>query len=420
MNRLLAPTEHLMWLSYQNRPENVILCAEVTGELSVNQLTEVLEWLQRRHSRLNIRIVTDQNNQPRFISQDVPPIPLRVLNRQGDDHWHQVAEEELLCPLPENTGPLLRVLLLESSEISNLIVTFHHAIGDGLSGVYLMRDILQGVGEPDSDRQLLPDLPPIDRLIPQITEDSLEQNPNSQTKTELGENLSPIANTNDDLSDSPPRLLYWTISPQETTQLVNKCREEQTTVYGALCAAFLLGIAAERNVSQETALKCHSPMNLRQYLNPPIGENFGEYIARPTISYRLSKNSRFWDLARSVKQELDRVVTEGKLFEDVLAAKTLLSKSFDRGERSIDFRDKLETDIAITNLGRLNIPDRFGSLELQELYLTVTGTKKLPIGIGVATVKNKMCFTFRYLEYLLSDGNAENLKTVAMQILLGA
>ncbi len=154
MNRILTPSEHLMWLSYKNSPENVTLSATIKGSFTIDLLTEALAWLQLRHSRLKVKIVTLHQNQPQFSLENVPPIPLRIIERQGEEHWCREMVEELRHPLSWSEEPLLRVLLLHSPDVSNLIITFHHCIGDGLSGAYLIRDILQFIGEPDNPREL--------------------------------------------------------------------------------------------------------------------------------------------------------------------------------------------------------------------------------------------------------------------------
>ncbi len=421
MNRILTASEHLMWLSYKNSPENVTLSATIKGSFTIDLLTEALAWLQLRHSRLRVKIVTLHQNQPQFSLENVPPIPLRVIERQGEEHWCQEMVEELRHPLSWSEEPLLRVLLLHSPDVYNLIITFHHCIGDGLSGAYLIRDILQFIGEPDSPRELLPDLPPVDEIIPDVTKNWVDEYLDNSIEAESI--LTANYRNNLELNNSkifPIRLFHWTLSSAEVTKLLDRCRAEKTSVHGALCAAFLLAIAAEIKSLDEIILKCHTPVNIRNYLTIYVGENLGEYITRPVTAHRLSQKTDFWDLAREVKYKLNQVVEDRKLFDDVLKAKALLSSNSNKGEKTSDARDIGGMDIAITNLGNLNIKQRFGKLQLQELYLMATGPKSLPLFIGVATLKDKMCFICRYQESLLPDTNAYNIKNTAMEQLLTA
>ncbi len=421
MNRILTASEHLMCLSYKNSPENVTLSATIIGSFTIEKLIEALAWLQLRHSRLRVKIVTNNQNQPQFSLENVPPIPLRVIERQGETHWWREMEEELRQPLNCSEEPLLRVLLLHSPDISDLIITFHHCIGDGLSGAYLIRDILQFIGEPDSPRELLPDLPPLDEIMPDVTKNGIEEDLGNSIKAEsiltATYRNNQILNTSDTF---PLRIFSWTLASRETAKLLARCRAEKTSVHGALCAAFMSAIASEIKYPHEIILKCHTPVNIRKYLTIDVGENLGEYITRPVTAHRLNLYTDFWDLAREVKYKLNQLVADGKLFDDVFKARALLSSNSNKVGETSDARDIGGIDIAITNLGNLNIKQQFGKLQLQELYLMATGAKSLPLLIGVATLKNKMCFICRYQESLVPGANVYNIKNTAMEQLLTA
>ncbi len=137
MNRLLGPSEHLLWLLAQTKPINVVLCATITGPLTIKQLSKALASVQHRHPLLGVRIAIDNCQQARFVSEGVPSIPLRITERLSEEHWCHEAEEELLRPFSWSEGPLIRVVFLQSPDVSELIVTFDHCIGDGLLGVRL-------------------------------------------------------------------------------------------------------------------------------------------------------------------------------------------------------------------------------------------------------------------------------------------
>ena len=293
MNRLLGVKEHLLWLTAQTKPMNVVLCASLTNSLSVNQLTEALTWVQRCHPLLGVRIVIDEQEQPRFVSEGVPAIPLRVRERQGEEHWCQEVEAELLRPFPWSQGPLLRVVLLRSPDCSEIIVTFDHCIGDGLSGAYLLRDILHEISEPSRQRQFWPELPPLDELIPPVASrlsvNSIASDSDSQMLLESSSELSQNrASLEKELFDHwSIRLLHWCLSPSDTNALVARCRQEQTTVQGALCASFLLTLAAETSSPDKAVVKYLVPINIRRYTVPPISENFGVYQTTTRLEYQV-------------------------------------------------------------------------------------------------------------------------------------
>ena len=87
MNRELGASEQLLWLLAQTKPINVVLCATITGSLSIKQLNVALAEVQHRHPLLGVKISSDRSQQPRFVSDNVRSIPLRVIERQGEEHW---------------------------------------------------------------------------------------------------------------------------------------------------------------------------------------------------------------------------------------------------------------------------------------------------------------------------------------------
>ncbi|MGH7999254.1 MAG: condensation domain-containing protein, partial [Brasilonema sp.] len=129
MYRRLGVGEHLLWLYDQAALAHFTLTARVVGEFSPDQLQQALAQVQQRHPLLRVRIVLDTSRQPWFI-EDTACIPLRVLQRQSEKHWEQIVEQELSCPFDWSQTPLVRVVLLHSSNVSELVVTCHHSIAD--------------------------------------------------------------------------------------------------------------------------------------------------------------------------------------------------------------------------------------------------------------------------------------------------
>ncbi len=100
------------------------------------------------------------------MSEGVSSIPLRVIERPREGHWCLEVQEELKRPFSRSIGPLIRVVFLQSPNISELIVTFDHCLGDGLSGANLIRDILYYLSELDINQPCLQELPSCEELIP--------------------------------------------------------------------------------------------------------------------------------------------------------------------------------------------------------------------------------------------------------------
>ncbi|MEH2361744.1 hypothetical protein [Nostoc sp.] len=104
-----------------------------------------------------------------------------------------------------------------------------------------------------------------------------------------------------------------------------------------------------------------------------------------------------------------------KIYDDgSKQAKSFLSTKPNRTKVRQYAKDIVNSDISITNLGRLEIPVHQGGLELEKLYFTVTGLRYEPIIVAIATIAGKMCVTFRYLESLMSCVSAQRINTGAV------
>lgn len=421
MNRLLGVSEHLRWLLDQRWSFNFTLSARVRGAISVLQLTHALAWVQRRHPLLAVKIATDEHQQPRFVSEGVPNIPLRVVKRQGDDHWCKETEAELSLPFPWNSGPLLRVLFLQGEVVSDLIITCHHSIGDGLSVLYLIRDILQEINIPDSYREILPELPSWEEAI-LLSDDSINSHaiaviaPTQKIATPDADLvLNCISDQKGIQASKRSSILHWCLSLEETAMFVSRCREKQTSVQSAICAAFLLSMAKEINSPADAVHNCVSPCNVRNYLVPAIEEDFGLYVCGLFTSHTLKPETTFWELAQEIKHQINDLIVPDQIFKYIPPTKAFLST---RPDPQMLYQQMVKKgDLCVTNLGRLNIQQEFGSLYLDAIYGPIVQSSENIKIVGVATLGSKMFLTFTFSESVLPRSLAEKIKAGVMDLI---
>ncbi|AFZ15503.1 condensation domain protein (plasmid) [Crinalium epipsammum PCC 9333] len=422
MNRLLGVSEHLRWLLDQRWSFNFILSARVTGAISVQQLTDALAWVQCRHPLLAVKIVTEDGQQPRFVSEGVPNIPLRVVKRQGGEHWCQEAEAELSLPFSWNSGPLLRVVFLQGEIVSELIITCHHSIGDGLSVIYLLRDILLEISTKATTREILPELPSWEERIflaqgnisnNVIAPVALTEKKNKKSVSDTDMVLNRVSNQEVISGNKRSSILHWCLSPKDTAMLTSRCHEKQSSVQSAICAAFLLSIAQEMNSPEGTVHKCVSPCNVRNYLVPAIGEDFGLYISGLFTSHTLKPETSFWGLAQEVKHQINDLIMPEKMFQYIRPTKAFLSTQPD--PQMVYQQMTQKGDLCVTNLGRLNITQQFGSLYLEAIYGPIVQSSENIKIVGIATMEGKMFFTFTFSESVLPRSQAEKIKATAMR-----
>lgn len=418
MYRRLGIEEHTLWLYDQAAPLHFTVTAKVVGELLIDQLQQALAWVQQRHPLLRVRIVLDSSGRP-WLIEDSTSIPLRIVQRQNEQQWLSEVEQEIFEPFDWNQAPLIRMVLVHAADISELIITCHHAITDGMSTVYLLRDILEAVGIPDSQRQILPERPAYEYLTP-IAQEIQHPAEKPLLESTNSSNIKPVVPAN-----CRPRLLSWSLSPQETATLIHHCQQEQTSVHAAICAAFLLAItqqndtdAQKQDLKQPATLKCFVPINIRQFLNPPIQEDFGYYFTTIVTAHTVAPNLSLWDLARAIKSQLKQKMSPEQIFAHLPEAQAFISTLPSADVVKQVLQEINGYDVLISNLGRLNIPQQYGHLQLAAIYgPSATTHIESDRFVGVATLGDKMFFNLLYSESDISPVQSEQLQQEAMQLL---
>ena len=143
MNKKYSDVESVVWLIDRTDCLNAGAVARIGGRIEEMTVRVALNWLQKRHSMLRTRVDVLGGRPPvNPDAETIPPIPLRVEARMGNEQWETEARCEMDQSLPWTRGPLVSVVLLQSDEVCDIIVTLHSVLGDTASVLYLTRDLL--------------------------------------------------------------------------------------------------------------------------------------------------------------------------------------------------------------------------------------------------------------------------------------
>ncbi len=134
LNRKLGLIENLFNILHDLSTMIDVNVVRIEGLLNPDILQQALDLVQKRHPMLQVYIVNSADD-AYFQSVENQKIPLRVIEKQHDNQWIQIAENELHRKFTDDMEPLCRVIFLRSSlsnTCSEIIATFHHSIADGL------------------------------------------------------------------------------------------------------------------------------------------------------------------------------------------------------------------------------------------------------------------------------------------------
>jgi hypothetical protein len=310
----LGPLEEVFW-NVGNRFEGdgtAALSARIGGVIQPQRIAEALSVLQKRHPRLRARIVVGEDRRAYYeVAPVMAPVPVRY--RQFDSEelpWAAEAQAALNTEFDE-CGPLCHVTVLQSGvcPISEMVLTFHHSLTDGTSGLLLFHELLSHyealyrgatVESLLSATEPLPfvaaDIPPItapwrDRwaMFSRLVRGFIRKRRASWTALPR------------DSNEYTPRWVRWVLPADQTSALERICRKQRLPVYGAVFALAVTSLA-ELLPHEAARLVCRCPVNMRElpYCKRVISyEHLGCFVSGLDRQYVLRKPYAFWDLART-------------------------------------------------------------------------------------------------------------------------
>ncbi len=249
------------------------IVTKVRGEISHERLQAGVSDILRSHAQLGLAIRRGYNGRRVFTHSTERP-PVTVLNI-GAASWEEVVELELTLPFTDESA-LFRVTALVGGKENVLILTFHHGMADGLSGVAVTKDLLLAMSGAELPQR------------PDQTADTLEQcfGPDYATGLAAAANVKPPSfpparNRWAAKRAQPPVVRSFVLSTEATDRLVARAKEERTTVHAALLAAMARARHSLRPEAYPAGgLRIMSPTNLRPHVSPssPIGVYVGGAI----------------------------------------------------------------------------------------------------------------------------------------------
>jgi hypothetical protein len=292
--RPLGGMERMFYRFAERNPAHFSLVAEFDIVLAEDQLRAALLAVQQRHPLLSVHVEDRPESRLGFYrAQPVDRIELTVHERDDSD-WQLLAAEELSRPFDRSTAPLMRAVLLNGRSSSAVLLTFDHTIGDGISSVMILNDLVDSLnGHPLTAHGV----PPSQEEMIALRLPSSEHQPIPEPAVPDARMLKPSSIRPFD--GIRPHVHTVTLDGPDTSRLVNRCRTEQTTVHAAILTASSRVRATLRG---EDFVRVVSPINIRALIN--VGDDCADYVSNTVTGLAPWDGSQFWDQARAVNAEL--------------------------------------------------------------------------------------------------------------------
>lgn len=387
--RPLGPSERVLERVDRCCPQNFTTIVELRGDVDAERLAQGVPALLKRHPLLRARIARPGGILT-FVDSGDTTVPVRLDERS----WLEVVEAEITYVFATGQEPLLRIVWCpaepEETITGRLLFTLHHTIGDGKSGVFATHDLLQAAtgGEltplairPDVDASM----PPRARGLRGHLQRARFGWQQLKADRMYGRPSNPRYDVDVPPETRVPRVHPIAWEPERTRALLKRCRSEGTTVHGALLAAQVLAAVADLGSDAAVSVLCGSPVDLRPDLAPPVGEDLMLTVSMLAFRGRLSSHDAFWDVARRIRAHIASARDD---HDHLVALGTLpfLGRVIGMDQSDANFArrwsERLPNTCGLTNLGRLDLPEQVGGIELVASHFIVNPSI---FGVSVAT-----------------------------------
>lgn len=420
MRRSLGRFELAQALTDEYSPLNAVVVVRLMPGLGRGELRRALDALRQRHPLLGVHLVRAGRGWA-FESAATPEIPATLLARNGDDHWKEVAENELDRRFDAAVGPLARLTLLEDGDGCDLVLTFLHVIMDATSGARVVHELLELAVDPELELARRAPVEPIEERFPAPYQG-------------LGRAFRTTIFVARQLADEavfrwhmrgqrrPPieprarnRVLTFELPPEATRELVRRSRRERVTLASVVDAAALVAVAERLYGGRVLPLRSLAFPNLRPHLRPPVDdEDLASCFVLMRLQTRVDPRRGLWDLARRLNARTAAVLRRGDKYAAALLSPHVMRSILRAGTRRM-------AHTAVSYTGPLGLAPAYGGRRLRELHAFVSN---IPLGpeltAQVRLAEGRLVWDVAYLDADFDRAAAEAIAADVVRILTAA
>lgn len=396
--------------------------ARVRGDLPSQRLQHALDRLERRHPLLRAGIVRGAWRLD-FRWGAAAPIPLQEREAPPD---RVAAEAEFtLRQRPwTDEGPRAELLVLRHGVADcSLLLTLHHLISDGSSGILLMRDLLAvAAGEALALPEVI-DSPGLNAFVPARWTVGKAWPAMLQVSLRSLLRRAPLRLRQPHGHGDRQRALRLNLLqlPEPVTQaLCARARRDGLTVHGIIAAAMSQGLQA--CASRDGTLRIMHAVNMRKQLSGSqrdemLSQACGYYVSGIQTDHCLRAGVSTADLARDIHAELHGGLARGEpwlVLPGIVPMLTaLVPRRGDVRTWAWPFeRLAFRPGFGITNLGRLEALQcraSVGALQVDSLYFCAAGSVLYELGLSVTHFQDRLTLALNSLRARLTDAQAAQL-----------
>lgn len=391
-----APAAHIAMV--------VTISGDPTEELIENATQKAIQ----KHEMFSKQIILDNNGDSYFSAIEPKNRKLEVRELQHEEYWKELVREQERIPFDFNHGEVIRFFLLKNATSNKLVIISNHLVGDGMSIIYLIRDIMTALADPNITYEEQPVILMDDFGYPENSRLNFMHRLAIKQVNKLWKKDKKVFEYQDYLTmfhsywkDRSLGILDGSLDKEELKALVYKCREHHITVNSAIAAVFLTSSKVEKEVGMA--------VNVR----PEGHEGMGNYASGISVEFEPRSEKSFWKNAVILHKLIHRRLSKDreKYFvleflrglEPTLVDATYYhvfagfhSRAAARVADWFGYINNQQIAIGISNLAKPKIPSQYGNYSIEKIDFVPPLLPNNKLVIGVVTIEDKMNITMQY------------------------
>jgi len=419
--RSLGKVEYTYWLYDQVSCPNFVIICSLTRELDPVRLQNEINSLAEQHPVLHSQFIQKNSQRPVLATRQWTELKLTTRSGSVDD-IRSIVEKQLNARFGNDEYPLFRAAYWTrgNDHLPSILFTFHHALTDANAAALFVKDVVAAArGIPPVKRSFNEPSQPVERLAPRqfsgfsgFVRILKYMGERLLTKARITPRQPPSVHRFED-KERINHIISFTLEGNTFDTFLATCKQNKTTVQGAICAAQLMAIRQEFTEDRPVSLSIRSAVNIRPELTGPINNrDFGMYISLVTTIHKLSKQANIWELAGDVKSQLSHLMKKGytHLVWRVMFPGTVFTPDRKGSLKAERLMRSIYNGSMVSNLGQLaetkDEPEQTG---IKTLGLIVSSPRHEPLCTGVVSYGQTLTVNCAFNLQCISLINAERM-----------
>lgn len=382
---------------------NIVMRVIITGKPDVMLLKQAIEIAVKANESLQCKITLQENGEAVYEIMVNPVYHIKI----SDKNWKEIKSEQEYKIFNLKDGELVRFFIITSGDEVELLTIAHHLAGDGLSIVFLIEDIMTALSGNKLKYKPLQLIQECD--LPKKSELNLAIKYLLQRLNSKWLKSGKVFSYNDYKmmfnkywNTRKTTMLIETFSKNEIKLLCKKAKQYKISLNSLITTAF---ICAYKEKAQTQLAVSVRDKTYRGMSNQASGIS---------IKYKYNDNLNFFQNAKAVHKRIYKKLNNDKKKFMVLQFINIMESTFIDspcmniyGEYKNKHAEKLahlmryannQRDISMTNLARLDIPQKYGKYSLKNFVFIPPIVPTTRGVIGMATLGDELCILINLIE----------------------